>query len=87
MVTSDFQGTADVQIKLHIGQNGLVEHLEIVRTTNSGIGERIAASARNWIFSSTRKGWSGVPGKYRSEITCAGNQKQIEDVAQLQITR
>ena len=50
MVTSDFQGTADVQIKLHIGQNGLVEHLEIVRTTNSGIGERIAASARNWIF-------------------------------------
>jgi len=50
MVTSDFQGAADVQIKLHIGQNGLVEHAEIVHATNSGIGERIAASARNWIF-------------------------------------
>ena len=50
MVTSDFQGVADVQLKLHIGQNGLVEQAEIVHATNSGIGERIAASARNWIF-------------------------------------
>jgi hypothetical protein len=50
MVTSDFQGAADVQIKLRIGQNGLVEQAEIVQATNSGIGERIAASARNWIF-------------------------------------
>jgi hypothetical protein len=50
MVTSDFQGAADVQLKLHIGQNGLVEQAEIVHATNSGIGERIAASARNWIF-------------------------------------
>jgi hypothetical protein len=50
MVTSDFQGQADVQLKLHIGQNGLVEQAEIVHATNSGIGERVAASARNWIF-------------------------------------
>jgi photosynthesis system II assembly factor YCF48-like protein len=50
MLTSDFQGPADVQLKLHIGQNGLVEQAELVQATNSGIGERIAASARNWIF-------------------------------------
>jgi len=50
MVTSDFQGAVEVQLKLHIGQNGLVEQAEIVRTSNAGIGERIAASARNWIF-------------------------------------
>ena len=50
MVTSDFQGLAEVQLKLHIGQNGLVEQAEIVHATNSGIGERVAASARNWIF-------------------------------------
>jgi hypothetical protein len=50
MVTSDFQGAADVQIKLHIGQNGLVEKAEVVQATDYGIGERIAASARNWIF-------------------------------------
>ena len=50
MVTSDFQGAADVQLKLHIGLNGLVEQAEIVHATNAGIGERIAASARNWIF-------------------------------------
>jgi len=50
MVTSDFQGAAEVQLKLHIGQNGLIEQAEIIHATNSGIGERIAASARNWIF-------------------------------------
>jgi hypothetical protein len=50
IVTSDFQGAAEVQLKLHIGQNGLVEQAEIVHATNPGIGERVAASARNWIF-------------------------------------
>lgn len=50
MVTSDFQGPVDVQLRLHIGRNGLVVQAEVVRTTNSGIGERIAASVRNWIF-------------------------------------
>lgn len=49
MVTSDFQGRADVKLRLHIGQNGLVEQVEIANTTSSGIGERVAA-ARNWIF-------------------------------------
>ena len=50
MVTRDFQGVADVQLKLHIGLNGLVEQAEIVHATNSEIGARIEASARNWIF-------------------------------------
>lgn len=50
MVTSDFQGAADVQLKLHIGLNGLVAQAEVVHASNAGIGERIAASARNWIF-------------------------------------
>ncbi len=50
MVTADFQGVAEIQLKLHIGQNGLVEQAEIMHATNSGIGERIVSSARNWIF-------------------------------------
>jgi hypothetical protein len=50
MVTTDYQGVAEVQLKIYIGQNGLVDQAEILRATNSGIGERIAASARNWIF-------------------------------------
>lgn len=50
MVTSDFQGVAEVQLKLHIGQNGLIEQAEVVHSTNPGIGGRIAASARDWIF-------------------------------------
>lgn len=50
MVTHDYQGVAEVQLRIHIGQNGLVELAEIVHATNSGVGERIAASARNWIF-------------------------------------
>jgi len=50
MVTPDYQGVAEVELKLHIGQNGLVEQAEIVRATNPGVGERLAISARNWIF-------------------------------------
>jgi len=50
MVTPDYQGAAEVELKLHIGQNGLIEKAEIVHATNSGVGERIATSARNWIF-------------------------------------
>ncbi len=50
MVTSDFQGVAEVQIKLHIGLNGLVEQVEIVHATNAGIAQRLAASIRSWIF-------------------------------------
>ncbi len=50
MVTSDFQGVADVQLKLHVGQSGLLEQAETIHATNCGIGERLAASARNWIF-------------------------------------
>jgi hypothetical protein len=50
MVTTDFQGVAVVQLKLHIGQNGIVEQADVVRASNPGIGERLAAFARNWIF-------------------------------------
>jgi hypothetical protein len=50
MVTSDYQGAAEVQLKIYIGQNGLVEQAQIVHATNSAIAERLAASARNWIF-------------------------------------
>jgi len=50
MVTRDYEGVAEVQLKIYIGQNGLVEQAEIVHATNSGIAERVAASARTWIF-------------------------------------
>ena len=50
MVTQDFHGPAEVQLKLHIGPNGLVDQVEILHATNSGIGTRVASSARNWIF-------------------------------------
>ncbi len=50
MVTRDYQGVAEVQLKIYIRQNGLVEQADVVRATNSGVGERIAASARTWIF-------------------------------------
>jgi len=50
MVTPDYQGIAEIELKLHIGQNGLVNQAEVVRATNQGVGERLATSARNWIF-------------------------------------
>ena len=50
VVTQDYQGFAEVDLKLLIGTNGLVQKVEITKATNAGIGDRVAASARNWIF-------------------------------------
>ncbi len=50
VVTQDYQGLAEVDLKLLIGTNGLVQKVEITKATNAGIGDRVAASARNWIF-------------------------------------
>jgi hypothetical protein len=46
----NYQGLAEVDLKLLIGTNGLVQKVEITKATNAGIGDRVAASARNWIF-------------------------------------
>jgi photosystem II stability/assembly factor-like uncharacterized protein len=50
MVTHDYQGVAEVRLNLQIGQNGLVEHADVLHATNAGIGEKVAATARTWIF-------------------------------------
>ena len=50
MVTPDYQGAAEVELKLHVGQNGLVDQAKIVHATNQGVGERLATTVRNWIF-------------------------------------
>lgn len=59
MVTKDFQGPAEVQLKLQIGLTGLVDDVEVIQTSNSGIGDRVASSARSWIFVPLMK--DGVP--------------------------
>jgi hypothetical protein len=50
IVTRDYQGVAEVELKIHIAQNGLVEQAEIVHATKPEIGDRMAAAVRNWIF-------------------------------------
>lgn len=50
VVTPDHQGAVEIELKLHVGENGLVDQVEIVHATNQGVGERLAATARNWIF-------------------------------------
>jgi hypothetical protein len=50
IVTDDYQGVADVEVKIHIGQNGLVESAEVVSATKPEIGDRIASQVQNWIF-------------------------------------
>jgi hypothetical protein len=50
IVAPDNQGIAEVELKIHIAPNGLVEQTEVVHATKPGIGERMAAAVRNWIF-------------------------------------
>ncbi len=50
IVTNDYKGVADIDLKLHIASNGLVEQAEVMHATTPEIGERMAATARTWIF-------------------------------------
>lgn len=50
MVTQDYQGTAEVELNVYVGQNGLVDNVEVVHATKPEIGDRIASQAREWIF-------------------------------------
>ncbi len=79
MVTSDFQGVADVQLKLHIGTNGLVQQAEIVKATNSGIGERVAIAVSQLDFYPISTRWRRAFREHRGEIARAGDQEQIEN--------
>jgi photosystem II stability/assembly factor-like uncharacterized protein len=50
IVTDDYQGVADVELRIRVGVSGLVDDVEIVRATKPEIGDRIASQVRNWIF-------------------------------------
>lgn len=50
LVTQDYTGRVQVELKLHVAQNGLTEEVEVLHATNREVGDRIAAMARNWIF-------------------------------------
>jgi hypothetical protein len=50
MVTPDYHGVAEVNLKIHIAENGLVDDVEVVHATKLEIGDRVASEARNWIF-------------------------------------
>lgn len=50
IVTQGYQGVAEVQLKIKINQNGLVDDVQVVHATKPEIGDRIASQVRNWIF-------------------------------------
>lgn len=50
VVTQDFQGVAEVEMKVHVAENGLVDNVEVVHATRAEIGTRLASQVRNWIF-------------------------------------
>lgn len=50
IITHDYVGPVEVELKLHIGQDGLVEQVEVVRATKPEFGAQVAADAQNWIF-------------------------------------
>jgi photosystem II stability/assembly factor-like uncharacterized protein len=50
IVTEDYEGLVDVELKIHIAATGLVDDAEVVHATKLEIGDRIASQVRNWIF-------------------------------------
>jgi hypothetical protein len=55
IVTQDYKGLAEVELKLHVRQNGLMQEVEVLRAPTSQIGERVAATAWSWIFAPYEK--------------------------------
>ncbi|MFZ0520406.1 MAG: YCF48-related protein [Candidatus Acidiferrales bacterium] len=50
IVTEDYQGIAEVELRIKIALNGLVDEVEVTHATKPAIGDRIASQVRNWIF-------------------------------------
>lgn len=50
IVSQNFQGLAEVEFKIHIAQNGLVDDLQVIQATKPEIGDRLASQVRNWVF-------------------------------------
>lgn len=50
IVTPDYRGVAEVQLKIQINQNGLVDDVQVLRATKPEIGDRVVAQVRDWIF-------------------------------------
>ena len=50
VVTDDYQGIVDVDLKIGVGVNGLVNDVEVLHATRPQIGDRVASEVRNWIF-------------------------------------
>lgn len=50
IVTENYQGVADIELRIYVGANGLVDNIEVVHATKPEIGDRVASQVRNWIF-------------------------------------
>jgi hypothetical protein len=50
IVTSNYQGVANVELRVHVAENGLVDRVDVVSATKPDIGEQMAATARTWVF-------------------------------------
>lgn len=50
MVRQDLRGVAEVEVKIQVAQDGLVDNVEVVHATRPEIGDRLASQVRNWIF-------------------------------------
>jgi len=59
IVTKDYQGVAEVELKLQIDTTGLVSEVQVVHATKPDIGDRMMVAARNWIFAPYKK--DGTP--------------------------
>jgi len=50
VVTQSYQGLAEVDLKLHIGANGLVQEVEVVKSPSGEVSDKILPTVRSWIF-------------------------------------
>jgi hypothetical protein len=50
LVTQNYQGIAELDLKFHIGANGLVQNVEVLKSPSGEVTDKILPALNSWIF-------------------------------------
>jgi len=61
LVTRNYQGLAELELKFHIGANGLVQNVEVLKTPSAEVTDKILPAMNSWIFMPYLKDGVAIP--------------------------
>jgi len=61
LVAQNYQGLAELDLKFHIGANGLVQNVEVLKSPSGEVTDKILPALKSWIFMPYVKGGVARP--------------------------